>query len=224
MQTATRGATPVARVPPFALNDNCFRKSFCTACGATLTIQVPVPETINREEINKAATAKALRGYPIGKFGVVSSTKYAETSCRRAQSWRISATACLIAFRSWRLGMDSVEVAASVGMTPQAVRQALWRMRAVAKELGYDVGRAGHTSGVCRRQIEQEAEVLKKYRSGKSIPKLQPRVDMHFIVAFAGIFKDPLPGTLSDSEGAKSVKSRTRAARLLLQIVQWHRQ
>ena len=96
-----------------------------------------------------------------------------------------------IAFRSWRLGMDSVEVAETLGTTPQAVRVYLWRFRDIAKRLGFEVGRAGHTAGmtrkkpsICRHRKKpllhnqlllkkfSRARVVELYTSGLGIPDI----------------------------------------------------
>jgi hypothetical protein len=177
MQTATRGATPVAWVPPFALNDKLLQKVLLLRVWRYVHSSSPMPETINREEISHAATKKALRSYAIRKTAAPIQNEILIkhiAAVRRAGGFLQLHAA--IAFRSWRLGMDSVSVAQSVGMTPQAVRQALWRMRDMAKKLGYDVGRAGHTAGVYRRQIA-EAEALDKYKSGKSISKVATELE-----------------------------------------------
>jgi hypothetical protein len=177
MQTATRGATAIPWVPPFSLNDKHLQKVLLVRVWRYIRNSRPMPETINREEINKAATAKALCGYKIGKLASAIQHEIVEkhrAAVRKAGGFlQLHAS---IAFRSWRLGMDSVEVAASVGMTPQAVRQALWRMRAVAKKLGYDVGRAGHTAGKYRQLIAGD-EVVEHYKSGKSISKVATELE-----------------------------------------------
>jgi hypothetical protein len=50
--------------------------------------------------------------------------------------------------------MNSIEVSESLGMTPQAVRVNLWRMRDAAKSLGFDVGRAGYTAGMKQKHMK----------------------------------------------------------------------
>lgn len=178
MQTATRGATPVAWVPPFSLNDKQLQKVLLLRVWRYIRGSRPMPETINREAINKAATAKALRGYEIGKLASAIQheiVKKHRAAVRKAGGFlELHAS---IAFRSWRLGMDSVEVAASIGMTPQAVRQALWRMRAVAKQLGFDVGRAGHTAGKVRtptpEMLRLREQAMALYKSGKKISEIE---------------------------------------------------
>ena len=84
--------------------------------------------------------------------------------------------------------MDSVEVAETLGTTPQAVRVYLWRFRDIAKRLGFEVGRAGHTAGLtrkkpCRRRKPllhnrlllkkfSRARVIELYTSGLGIPDI----------------------------------------------------
>ncbi|HEY2495434.1 MAG TPA: hypothetical protein VGK24_00060 [Candidatus Angelobacter sp.] len=189
MQTATRGAMPVAWVPPFALNDKKLQKVLLSRAWRYVHGSRPVPETINRDEINKAATARALRGHEINKFASAIQHEIVEkhrAAVRKAGGFlQLYAS---IAFRSWRLGMDSVSVGASVGMTPQAVRQALWRMRDVAKRLGFDVGRAGHTAGIlrgCKPKLEgpKEETNIRVKREKRKLGRKPHTVDSARIIA-----------------------------------------
>jgi hypothetical protein len=91
--------------------------------------------------------------------------------------------------------MDSVSVADSVGMTPQAVRQALWRMRDVAKRLGFDVGRAGHTAGKMRTPKPETLRLRKQatalYKSGKKISEIETMLGnkrIRHILKAAGVY------------------------------------
>ncbi|HEY2390275.1 MAG TPA: hypothetical protein VGK22_03805 [Candidatus Angelobacter sp.] len=179
MQTATRCAAPVAFVPPFALNDKQLQRVLLKRAWGYIYGGLPMPEAINREELNEAATAKATRGYAICKTASPIQQEQADrhmAAVSRAGGFlQLHAS---IAFRSWRLGMDSVSVAATLAMTPAAVRQALWRMRAVAKKLGYEVGRAGYTAGTTRPRgtsakiLRLNAEVLEQYKSGTPISEI----------------------------------------------------
>jgi hypothetical protein len=196
MQTATRGATPVAWVPPFALNNKQLQKVLLFRAWRYAHNSSPVPETINREEINKAATAKALLGYEISRFA--SPIQHEILAKHRAAVRKAGGFLQLhasIAFRSWRLGEDSVSVGASTGMTPEAVRQALWRMRDVAKRLGFDVGRTGHTAGKMRTPKPETLRLRKQaaalYKSGKKISEIETMLGnkrIRHILKAAGVY------------------------------------
>jgi hypothetical protein len=154
MQTHTHGEKPAAFVPPFALNDKQLQKvlllrAWRYAHGGSAAF----PEQVDRDSLNKAATKKALEGYTISN--AAPPTQHRAAAMHRAVVKKAGGYLQLqgaIAFRSWRLGMDSVAVAASLGTTPQAVRQSLWRLRDLAKHFGFDIGRAGHTAGKLRNR------------------------------------------------------------------------
>jgi hypothetical protein len=162
MRCATHGAKPTAFVPPFALNDKQLQRVLLVRAwrfvkgkggGRGTRGSRPIPENIEREEINQVATAKALAGHEIRADAAQIQHEMVEkqkAAVRGAGGFlQLHAS---IAFRSWRLGMNSVEVAESLDMNPATVRQALWRLRAIAKVLGYEVGRAGHTAGTTHKR------------------------------------------------------------------------
>lgn len=158
MQTQRHKSKPAAWVPPFAMNDSQLQKVLLLRAWLYVgrgrsRRKLPDPDSISRQEINRAATAKALRGYIIRPDApAVQHQAHAihQAAVRRAGGFLQLLAA--IAFRSWRLGMDSVEVAETLGTTPQAVRVYLWRFRDIAKRLGFEVGRAGHTAGMTRKK------------------------------------------------------------------------
>jgi hypothetical protein len=156
MQTHRHSSKPAAWVPPFAMNDSQLQKVLLMRAWKFVRGSrraVPKPESIDRDQINRAATAKGLRGYVIRPDAPpIQHQAHAmhKEAVRRAGGFLQLQAA--IAFRSWRLGMDSVAVAETLGTTPQAVRAALWRFRDTAKRLGFDAGRAGHSAGTKRRK------------------------------------------------------------------------
>lgn len=173
MQTQSRSTKPAAWVPPFAMSDAKLQKVLLVRAwryvhGSACRKLIPHPESINREEINRAATAKALRGYTIRPDApAIQHQAHAmhQASVRLAGGFlQLMAS---IAFRSWRLGMDSVAVAETLGTSPQAVRASLWRFREIAKRLGFDVGPAGSTAGMKR------AEMTKRERSAPRVSAAQ---------------------------------------------------
>lgn len=152
MHTEQHHANPAAWIPPFALNNKQLQQVLIRRAWHYIHGH-GIPAAADRDKINRAATAKALKGTnlhsdaPAIQHEMVSKHKAA---VRKAGGFlQLLAS---IAFRSWRLGMNSVEVAESLDMTPQAVRVNLWRMRDAAKSLGFDTGRAGHTAGMKRKR------------------------------------------------------------------------
>jgi len=55
-----------------------------------------------------------------------------------------------VAYRAWRLRLDSVAIAESTHCTPSQVRQILHRICKVARELGYETFPPHHSAGVTR--------------------------------------------------------------------------
>ena len=151
MHTATHcGVRPWC--PPFALNNKQLQQVLLLRAWRYLHHNYSIPAAADRDKINRAATALALRGNVVGPDAPSVQHEIVEkhrAAVRKAGGFlQLHAS---IAFRSWRLGMNSVEVAESLGITPWSVRQSLWRLRAVAKRLGFDVGRAGHSAGMKRK-------------------------------------------------------------------------
>jgi hypothetical protein len=187
MHSETHGAKPTAFVPPFALNDKQLQKvlllrawKYMHGCGA-------FPEKVDRDSLNKAATKKALEGYAIGNDAPPIYHRAAakhRAAVKKAGGYLELQAA--MAFRSWRLAMDSVAVAASLGTTPQAVRQTLWRLRDLAKYLGFDVGRAGHTAGKHRNRPENRMSVA----TTKLVELFERGMSIWAIVAEVGLTND----------------------------------
>ncbi len=76
-----------------------------------------------------------------------------------------------IAYRSWRLGQDSVAVGESLGMSPQSVRVNLQRMSEMARRLGFEVFPYHKSRGVLRilRGNMKRATVVKHIGRLKSL-------------------------------------------------------
>jgi hypothetical protein len=167
-----------AWVPPFALNDKQLQKVLLLRAWRYThqgKFASKTPEHIDPVETNRAATAKAIRGHQIRKDAPPiqhEMLRRHKAAIKHAGGYMQLHAA--IAFRAWRLGMDSVAVAETVAMTPQAVRQSLWRMRDTAKDLGFEVGRAGHTAGKTfsrrmKRMSFNTGQAVKLFQSGMRV-------------------------------------------------------
>ena len=101
--------------------------------------------------VDAAATARSLRGANVKKDDPKQKAmvESARAAVRRAGTY--TALQAAIAFRCWRLGQDSPTVGESLGITPQAVRASLQKIKDVAAELGYDVGEKHPTKGRKRK-------------------------------------------------------------------------
>lgn len=168
MHTEHHDGNPAAWVPPFALNDKQLQQTLLLRAWRYVHNRGIPPADLHK--INADATAKALKGSCVAADAPAIQREMVRkhiAAVRRAGGYMQLHAA--IAFRSWRLGMSSVEVAESLGMTPYAVRVALWRLRDAAKKLGFDVGRVGHTAGMKRTPPKEK--VRRKFDSVKDAAK-----------------------------------------------------
>jgi hypothetical protein len=107
------------------------------------------------EELNRAATEKALQGHGIKaeaaaeQFAKIG--KHIEAVKRAGGYLQLQGA---IAFRAWRLNQDSITVADSLGLTSMTVRVNLQRLRNTAERLGFPVGKHHPTRGTKRRRFE----------------------------------------------------------------------
>jgi hypothetical protein len=206
MHCQQRSTKPAAWVPPFAMNDAQLQKVLLIRAWKYVhggrKIIPDIVDSLNRDEINAAATVRALRGHTIRPDAPARQHEahaMHQESVRRAGGFLQLQAA--IAFRSWRLGgMDSVAVAETLGTTPQAVRVVLWRMRDIAKLLGFDVGAAGYTAGMKRTATPKR----KRFRSSPPKPTLQQRI---ITLYNSGV---PIP-EIALQVGLQKYKSRLRS-------------
>jgi hypothetical protein len=134
-----------AFVPPFAFNDEQLRLVLCYRAWRYVHHHAEPPTSWNYEACNKAATKRALAGYDIDETAVeqIEIQNDHKKAVRRAGGYmELQAS---IAFKSWRLGMPSPEVALACRVSPWQVRQSLRRLRGIAAKLGFDVGRRHHS-------------------------------------------------------------------------------
>jgi hypothetical protein len=139
-------------VPPFAFNERQLRKVLLLRAWRYLVQHGPLPANVSWQKLNEAATTRALRGYEVRP----SASKIQHLMCKRHIEAVRRAGGYLqlqnaVAFRSWRLGQNSVAVGDSLGISPCNVRATLQRLRDIARKLGFDVG-SDHPSRGRRRK------------------------------------------------------------------------
>jgi hypothetical protein len=132
--------------PPFALNTSQLRQVLLVRCWRYMHNQTPVPAILNWKELSRAATAHTLRPHAI--------LPTSPAIQKQMHSSHVRAVLCVggylqfqsaLVWRAWRLGMSSVDVAESLGISPQCVRVNLQRLRDIARQLGFDVGPPHHS-------------------------------------------------------------------------------
>jgi hypothetical protein len=134
-----------AFVPPFAFNDEQLRTVLCHRAWRYVHQNQLAPASWDYAAVNRAATKKALAGHPIDagapEIQHQLQDKHIAAIKRAGGYMELQAS---IAYRAWREGHPSTEVAASLGVSPWMVRQSLRRLRAIGSRLGLEVGRRVH--------------------------------------------------------------------------------
>jgi hypothetical protein len=124
------------------------------------------------EELNRAATEKALRGRVIKaeadaeQFAKID--RHIEAVKRAGGYLQLQGA---VAFRAWRLNQDSITVADSLGLTSMNVRVILQRLRNTAEQLGFPVGKHHPTRGTTRRR-------------SKAVPAEQPTIHLDWALQY----------------------------------------
>jgi len=135
-------------IPPFCFNDEQLRDVLCLRAWRYVYKKRPAPASWNYESVNLEATKMALRGHEItadaGEIQHEIINRHIDAIKRSGGYLQLQAA---IAWRSWREGAPSTEVAVSLGVSPWMVRQSLRRLRAIAATLGYEVGKRHHSFG-----------------------------------------------------------------------------
>jgi hypothetical protein len=135
-------------IPPFCFNDEQLREVLCHRAWRYVHHSRPAPTSWNYEAVNREATKIALAGHEIEASAAEIQHEMQDrhiAAIKRAGGYmELQAS---IAYRSWREGMPSTEVAVSLGVSPWMVRQSLRRLRAIAAKLGYEVGKRHHSFG-----------------------------------------------------------------------------
>jgi hypothetical protein len=133
-------------VPPFALNTSQLRRVLLVRCWRYVHNQTPVPAILNWQELNRAATAHTLEPHKILVTSpLLQKLMYARHVEAVIRAGGYLAFQSAVAYRSWRLGQDSVTVAESLGVSPQCVRANLQRLRDIGRMLGFDCGVTHHS-------------------------------------------------------------------------------
>lgn len=126
-------------VPPFALNDEQLKAVIYERALRYCHLR----SRPAWQELNARATELALTGFEPATAAQDDIQKKHTDAVKRAHGFM---ELCLaIAWRSWREGMSSAEVADSLSISPWQVRQSLRRTRAVATALNFDVGKRHHS-------------------------------------------------------------------------------
>jgi hypothetical protein len=162
--------------PPFSLDTEKLRRVLLLDAYRYVYGPKPIPELLIRRstnapidmpELNKLATAKALRGYRV--CDTASQQQHNQLDVFRAAVQRAGSYMALksaIAFRAWRLGHNSVTIAGELGMRPGTVRQHLCRLLHIAQALGYDAGTPHPTRG---RIKPHNVEKLKRFLTARGM-------------------------------------------------------
>jgi hypothetical protein len=166
-------------IPGFAGNQSQFRRVIlCRAlawCGPHTRPGAPMPDFATVKRLVDAKfeeRAKTFRGKP-GDIQYLMFERF-KNGVRKAGGYLEFIGA--LSYRSWLLGMDSCTVAASLGVSPQCVRQQLCRLCATARRLGYE----GHTSH-WSRGLPRRPTTLARRRAALGLPETaSPRMRLRW--------------------------------------------
>lgn len=132
-------------IPSFAADDSKLRRVLAVCAWRYAYQNRPFDEGASLNDLIRLTDSKLLR---------VTRTKFIEGACevvrRGHERQRIVGrrgffnTRAAIAYRSWRLGQTSPEIAQQLDMTAPQVRIILYRMNKIARELGYELFPAIH--------------------------------------------------------------------------------
>lgn len=182
MHTAQHAPRRRDCTPPFSLNTEQLRKVLLLRALRYLRGTAAIDEVHNAdwEQVNGRATEKALRGHEIRPDAPrVQHEMQARhrAAIRRAGGFLQHLSA--VAYRSWRLGQDSVAVAQSLGIEPCNVRAILQRLRDTARDLGFDAG-VDHRSEARKRSAEirlrrMAARIAERSAAQEAARKPQPK-------------------------------------------------
>jgi hypothetical protein len=132
-------------LPPFAFSDDQLQTVLRHRAWRYVYQSKPTPKVWDYADVNAAATAKALAGHAIEPSASSvqhdNQEKHIEAVRRAGGYVELQAA---IAWRAWREGNPSTDVASALRVSPWMVRQSLRRLRAIASRLGFDVGRRVH--------------------------------------------------------------------------------
>jgi hypothetical protein len=174
--SATRGRR---FIPEFATNPEQLRKVLTLFAWRyarpTKKKNSPVPDAITLDELRRITDERFEKDLkqnrrPASQISQRENEAFERFCFVYDQGWlRVHAA---VAWRSWLLGYESTQVAASLFMTPQQVRIILWRLNLIARELGFDTFAAGRNG---RRDWTEE----KAHRTHRALVR---RLEMRLTV------------------------------------------
>jgi hypothetical protein len=152
-------------VPPFALNNEQLQKVLLTRAWRYGHHGTPLPEDADWQQVNREATARALQPRHISSTcPLLQKAMYTAHIMAIARAGGYMQLQSSIAWKRWRLGEDSVQIAEELGISPGAVRIILQRLRDIGRMLGYDCGLPHHSRG----SAEHSKRLKKAWRRRKA--------------------------------------------------------
>jgi DNA-binding CsgD family transcriptional regulator len=150
--------------PPFALDDRLLRRVLLARAWRYRHHGTPLPANADWQQVNRDATAKALEPHQIKATSpLIQKQMYTMHVRAVIKAGSYLALQSSIAYKRWRLGEDSVQIAEELGISPNAVRIGLARLRDIAKKLGFDIGQEHHSRG----SAEHSRRLKKAWRRRK---------------------------------------------------------
>jgi DNA-binding CsgD family transcriptional regulator len=133
--------------PPFANNDKQLQQVLILRAWRYSHHGTPLPANADWRTVNRDATSKALQPHKIITDSRIQQEMYKAHVRAIVKAGGYMQLQSSIAWKRWRLGEDSVQIAEELGISPGAVRIILQRLRDIGRMLGYDCGLPHHSRG-----------------------------------------------------------------------------
>lgn len=135
--------------PPFALNDSQLRRVIAVQCWRYVRGgRQPMPEEFVSDRralqwlVEKKFRTRAVKGpYALGTQAWENHQRHIDDVSRAGGYLQFISA---IAYRHFRLCETSADIAYAMGIMPTTVRTHVFRLREIARQLGYEVGRTQH--------------------------------------------------------------------------------
>jgi hypothetical protein len=162
-------------IPPFAYNDKQLARVLSVATWRWIKGRQPMPEAISFLELRAMSHKRTnkLRAQDVSQFT-------AKTQAIRDRMYASMDSAggymeliARVAYLSWRMGYESPQVAeACYGCSPQQVRIIIYRLKLVARSLGFDAPiTASPGSIVKKKRRKQWPEMIEQAQQMRAVGK-----------------------------------------------------
>lgn len=178
MMLRTLAATHCCWVPPFANDNEKLKTVLYLRAWQYLHVEKRFDPEADWKQLDKRATAKALNLKATPRTQAHKQAVCAAGSYLQLQS--------CIAYRAWRLGWGTKDVAAAIGIKRSVVKATLHNLKRTASRLGYDVGKRSpkfkHPERITGNPIIKttRSEISAMLEAGETTRTLAKKFGIHY--------------------------------------------